>query len=264
MNFQEAYSELKEEFRARVDADHQQWKFESVHLPNTAPNGPVDYILVAMEPSLKGWAKDTADARERIDLGFRNFCGVWQLHFPVSKYLCKDGETYYLTDLAKGAMATVSPGAGNEEKYDAWYPLLEKELGLVAKPDAKIISVGTRVGSFLSKRGLYGHVGTIPHYSGQAAGHRGQEIPGREVEFERFKEELGAIPSWTHRPYHSCDAGHEALEVTPTATEVKLLFDYKVRFERIRQQEQTGWRQQQREWQRRLDARQGECNCEVS
>ena len=110
MNFQEAYSELKEEFRARVDADHQQWKFESVHLPNTAPNGPVDYILVAMEPSLKGWAKDTADARERIDLGFRNFCGVWQLHFPVSKYLCKDGETCYLTDLAKGAMATVSPG----------------------------------------------------------------------------------------------------------------------------------------------------------
>ncbi len=154
-------------------------------------------------------------------------------------------------------MATGSPGAGNEEKYDAWYPLLEKELGLVAKPVAKIISVGSRMDSFLSNRGLYGHVGTIPHYSGQAAGHRGQEISGRGAESERFQEKLGAIPSWTHRPYHSCDARHEALEVTPTATEVKLLFDYKVRFERIRQQEQTGWRQHQREWQRRLDARQG-------
>lgn len=113
------------------------------------------------------------DARKRTELGFRNFCGVWQLHYPVGKYLCKDGETCYLTNLAKAAVGTGFPGAGNEEKYEAWYPLLEKELGLVAKPDAKIISVGGKVGSFLSKKGLYGHVGTIPHYSGQAAGQPG-------------------------------------------------------------------------------------------
>ena len=113
------------------------------------------------------------DARKRTELGFRNFCGVWQLHYPVGKYLCKDGETCYLTNLAKAAVGTGFPGAGNEEKYEAWYPLLEKELGLVAKPDAKIISVGGKAGSFLSKKGLYGHVGTIPHYSGQAAGQPG-------------------------------------------------------------------------------------------
>ena len=254
MNFQEAYGELEEEFRARVDADYKQWGFQSVYLPNTAPKAPVDYVLVAMEPSLRGWAKGIPDAKEKITLGFRNFCGVWQLHYPVSNYLCKDGETYYLTDLAKGAMVTGSPGAGNEDKYESWYPLLEKELGLVAKPDVKIISVGGRVDAFLSKKELYGHVGSIPHYSSQAAGHRGREIPGREDDFERFKEELGAIPSWTHQPYHSCDTGHEGREVTPTPTEVMLLFDYKVRFERVREQEQTGWRQQQRLWQRRLKA----------
>ena len=123
---------------------------------------------------------------------------------------------------------------------------------LVAKPDAKIISVGGRVGSFLLKKGLYGHVGTVPHYSGQAAGHWGHEIPGREREFKRFKSELGGIHSWTHKPYQSCDAGHEYMEVSPTDTQAKLLFDYQVRFKRIRQQERTGWRQQQREWQHRL------------
>lgn len=195
------------------------------------------------------------DARKRTELGFRNFCGVWQLHYPVGKYLCKDGETCYLTNLAKAAVGTGFPGAGNEEKYEAWYPLLEKELGLVAKPDAKIISVGGKVGSFLSKKGLYGHVGTIPHYSGQAAGQPG---PGRYPSGRRSSRGSGRnwepYPVETHKPYRSCDTGHEALEVTPTATEVKMLFDYKVRFERIRQQEQTGWRQQQREWQRRLTA----------
>ena len=222
--------------------------------PTQLPESPVDYVLVAMEPSLRGWARDIPDAREKTCKGFRNFCGVWQLHYPVGKYLCREGETYYLTDLAKGAMDTGSPGAGNEKKYEAWYQLLEKELGLVAKPDAKIISVGGKVGSFLSRRGLYGHVGTIPHYSGQAAGHRGQEIAGKEEKFEKFRAELATIPSWTHKPYYSCDAGHESLEVTPSATEIKLLFDYWVRFERIREQERTGWKQRQREWQRRLAA----------
>ena len=254
MTFEEAYRELEKEFLNRVDADYKELKWASIYLPNTAPQHPVDYVLVAMEPSLRGWAKDFSDARKRIKLGFRNFCGVWQFHYPINRYLCKDGETYYLTDLAKGAMPTGSLGAGNEDKYEAWYPFLERELGLVAKPDAKIISVGGRVGSFLSKKGLYGHVGTILHYSGRAAGQQGQEIPGREEEYQRFRAKLETIPSWTHKPYQSCDTGHEHTEVTPTETQVKLMFDYKVRFERIRQQERTGWRQQQREWQHRLTA----------
>ena len=153
MNFEEAYRQLEDKFRQRVDKDYKQWKFESIFLPNMAPKAPVDYILVAMEPSLNGWAQDIPDAHQKICKGFRNFCGVWLLHFPVSEYLCQEGETYYLTDLAQGAMATNSEGAGSKEKYEAWYPLLEDELGLVAKPDAKIISLGSKVGGFLSEKG---------------------------------------------------------------------------------------------------------------
>ena len=170
MNFNDAYMQLEDEFRERVAEDHRQWKFESVYLPNMAPEAPVDYVLIGMEPSLGTWSgKKEQDinermrkAQEKIDDGFRNFCGVWTLHHPVKEYLCREGEAYYVTDLAKGAMLTSSPGAGDDKKYDAWYPLLEKELGLVAKPDAKIISIGHRVSRFLSEKNVHSHAGTVP------------------------------------------------------------------------------------------------------
>ena len=186
MNFDDAYRQLEDEFRKQVDEDRKRCKYEGIYLPNVAPEAPVDYVLIGMEPSLKGWAKDIPDAQEKTCKGFRNFCSVWQLHFSIGEYLCQEGETCYITDLSKGAMATNSPGAGNRKKYQAWYPLLERELGLVAKPDARIISIGNRVGGFLSEMGLYGHAGTIPHYSGSGVKHFGREIPGREAKYKDF------------------------------------------------------------------------------
>ena len=211
--------------------------------PNLTPKAPVDYVLVAMEPSLKGWAQDIPDAQEKIAKGFRNFCGVWLLHSSISEFPCRDGETYYLTDLAKGAMATSSKGAGSKDKYE-WYPLLEREIALVSKPDVRVISIGSRVGGFLSEKCLDGHAGTIPHYSGSGAVYRGREIPGREKEFEKFAASLVNVPSYLRRPSQSCETGHVPARVTPTASHKKLLFDYKVRFERIR--EKLGWRRWQR------------------
>ena len=252
MNFEEAYRQLKDKFRQRVDKDNKQWKFESIFLPNVAPKAQVDYILVAMEPSLNGWAQDIPDAHQKICKGFRNFCGVWLLHFPVSEYLCQEGETYYLTDLAKGAMATNSEGAGSKEKYETWYPLLEDELGLVAKSDAKIISIGSKVGGFLSGKGLYGHAGTVPHYSGSGTRYFGREIPGREEQYTKFAAELKTIPGYSRKPGHSCEnaTDHVPTTITPSESRKKLLFDYKIRFEHIRKQETSGWRQQQEKWQK--------------
>jgi hypothetical protein len=209
-----------------------------------------------MEPSLGGWAKGKGDAKfeyaqREICKGFRNFCGVWILHHPVRNYLCPDGETYCVTDLAKGAMLTNQKGDESEKKYDEWYPLLEKELGLVAKPHAKIISIGNRVGQFLSKRGLYGHVGTIPHYSGRAARYRGKEITDekRESEYREFAAGIQAVSGCSCSPNHVWERDCESGEVTPTELQKMLMFDYKVRFERIREQETSGWRQQQKNWQ---------------
>ena len=88
-------------------------------------------------------------------------------------------KTCYIIDLSKGATAANSPGAGNRGRYQEWYPPWERELGLVAKLDAKIISIGGQVGGFLSAKGLYRHAGTIPRYSGSCVLHFGREIQER-------------------------------------------------------------------------------------
>ena len=235
MTFEQSYKKLEEEFRRRAKED-EQTGIDSIFLPNILPSGPVDYVLVGMEPSLRGWARDKEDAEKKIEKGFRNFTGVWILHCPVKEYLCRNGETYYITDLAKGAMLTSSPSAGDMQKYERWYPLLEKELGLVAKPDAKIISIGHAVGRFLFEKGLYGHAGTIPHYSAQAARYWGTEIPGRDDEYRDF--EARVVNRADGKPLSDAQK--------------KLWFDYKVRFERIRDQGTSGWRRWQQEWQRQL------------
>ena len=119
MIFEQAYKELEDDFRQRVEKDKQSGR-ESIFLPNIRPTAPVDYVLVGMEPSLGRWARVKGksrleDAQKRIDQGFRNFCAVWILHYPVRTYLCQDGESYYVTDLAKGAMLTNEEGAGSEK-----------------------------------------------------------------------------------------------------------------------------------------------------
>ena len=257
MNFKEAYASLKKELALRVEEDKAHGS-ECIFLPNVEPTGPVDYVLIGMEPSLGGFAKGKGDARiayaqSLIDEGFRNFCGVWILHHPIRKYLCPDGETYYVTDLAKGAMLTNEEGAGSEEKYDEWYPLLEKELGLVAKPDAKIISIGNRVGQFLSKKGLYGHVGTIPHYSGRAARYFGKEITEQNKEsYRKFAAGIQTISGYSCSPNHVWARNCKSDEATPTKSQTRLMFDYKVRFERLREQERSGWKYWQLKWERQM------------
>ena len=216
MSFREHYKRLEVEFSQRVEED-KGLGIESIFLPNIEPTGPVDYVLVGMEPSLGGWADDLDEARKRIDGGFRNYHGVWTLHCPIKHFLCQDGQSYYLTDLAKGAMRTKAPGAGNTDKYERWYPLFEREMSLVAKPDAKIISIGAKAGLFLLGKGTYGHAGMIPHHSATATRYWGREIPGREAEFEEFRAGL-----------------HERPDGTPLSEpQQKLMFDYKIRFERI-------------------------------
>ena len=131
---------------------------------------------------------------------------------------------------------------------------MEKEFGLVAKPDAKIISIGNKVGQFLSKKALYGHVGTIPHYSGRAARYWGKEIAGRDRESEcrEFASGLNVISGFSCSPNHAWEMGREPGKATPTEAQRKLMFDYKIRFKHIREQDKSGWRHWQREWERRM------------
>ena len=78
-------------------------EIDGILLPNIDPEAPLDYILIGMELSLVNWARDRdrdkdpewrrVSPKEKIDQGFRNFCGVWILHRPVRKFLWRKGET---------------------------------------------------------------------------------------------------------------------------------------------------------------------------
>ena len=128
MNFQEAYKQLEDNFRHQVEEDRK-LGIESIFLPNMVPKAPVDYVLIGMEPSLLGFARSLDDAQEKIDRGFRNFCGVWAIHFPVRNYLLLDGETYYVTDLAKGSMPTNSPERAARISTKGGFPCWKRNSG---------------------------------------------------------------------------------------------------------------------------------------
>jgi hypothetical protein len=179
-----AYSALERQMKALAEAEG------DVFLPNPQPQGPVDYVLICMEPSLGGWARNAEDARARVEAAFRNFLSSIEdfiVHFCVRRYLCVAEQRYHITDLSKGAMLVERAGVARTERYDRWYALLEEELKLVSSPGTSFVAVGKLVGAYLTRRGFPRPVTEIIHYSGQAASARIAGIAGREDSFESFK-----------------------------------------------------------------------------
>ena len=249
MTFAQAYRELECKFKARVDLDKHIHGIESVFLSNVEPTGQVDYVLVGMEPGLN--AMDLKTAEKKIDEGtFENWGRYPQentLVFAVWKYLCDEGKTkYYFTDLAHGAMNGKSKGAKarakqDHDKYERWYSLFEEELALVAKPNAKIISIGNTASKFLAEKGLHGHAGMVAHPAPTGLGHAGKEIPAHKECWKQFCRDMET----------QC-TDQFLKEIKNKLAQQKLVFDYMIRFERIRNQGETGWVVGSREWERRL------------
>ena len=244
MSFARAYRELEYKFKARVDLDQHIHGIESVFLPNVKPTGQVDYVLVGMEPGLN--AMDLETAKKKIAVcEFENWGRYPQtntLVFAVWKYLCDEDKTkYYFTDLAHGAMNGKAKGAEDLARYERWYPLFEEELALVANPDAKIISVGHTASKFLTEMGLHGHAGMVAHPAPMGLGKAGKAIPAHKKRWDKFLRDTA-----------SKDTDQFPTKVKKTLAQQKLVFDYMIRFERILNQEETGWVARSREWQGRL------------
>ena len=261
MTFDEAYEELEREFEEEIEREG------SIYLPFIRPKRPVDFVLVGMEPSLGAWAshdllKAPGEACKKRQQGIKNFAWSMEdfiLHYCAREYLCQGTATYYLTDLAKGATLTAEATTNRMARYEQWYPLLQKEIGLVAKPEAKIISIGNVVGSFLSEKALFSHAGTVLHYSSQASRSREFEPSRHPKLYADFSSsvESGHIIKTAKSVLNECkvnsllrDAilGRLRRRDSLTESRKKLMFTYRVRFERIRTQERIGWRC----WQRRF------------
>ena len=246
MTFNEACKELEQAFERQVAKDNKRGLNESIFLPHIRPAGPADFVLVGMEPSLGRWASNRDEARKKIERGFKNF--TWSaedfiLHFCIKNYLCTGGRTYYITDLSKGAMLVREAADQRRERYEKWYPLLKKELQVVAKPGAPIISIGQEAGNFLSKNGLCGHKETILHYSAQTAGHRGEERRNQPNLYDEFSPTVGwqDIEQTVRRVMAE---GEMCLFVDDilkrlrrgsrlTESRKELMFNYKVRFDTL-------------------------------
>lgn len=246
MTFGDEYAALEGDFKRQVEKDNKELGIKSLFLPNIRPEGPVDFVLIAQEPSLGGGGLEKE--REKIKQGDRNFSGSFEdfiLHFCIREYLCKCGKSYHLTDLAKGAMKTDDAGFKPEVRYDRWYPLLEKELRLVAKPGARIISIGRKVEDFLNKKKLARHLGEIPHYALTANKHWGKSIKGWEEAYRKFCAEVEreyierVAEEVLEQGGVGADLKEEKLKRLSrgsglTESRKKLMFDYKVDFESMR------------------------------
>jgi len=179
--------DLEQEFAAAAAVDG------DVYLPNFTPSGPVDAVLIGMEPSLGWWARTPAEAAPKIAAGFRNF--MWSpedfiLHYAARRSLCSAGGTYHVTDISKGAMTVEKAHIDRRARYARWAVLLDKEVRLIAKPGAHIIAIGRNVCSFLERNGVDRDIKSIIHYSAQASAARDAAVIGREAEFRAFSEML--------------------------------------------------------------------------
>lgn len=173
--------------RAQADDDG------DVYLPNPEPDGPVENLLICMEPSLGSWARTKEQAHAKVEAGFRNFLDSIEtaiLHFCVRRYLCRPNERYHITDFSKGAMLVAHAGLNRATRYDRWYELLQEEIALVAAPNARIVAVGKAVSEHLELRNFEPTYTTVVHYSGQAGAARAAKVAGHEREFEDFKDSV--------------------------------------------------------------------------
>ena len=207
----------------------------------------MDYILVAMEPSLGG---DSAQQLSGSSTG-KNFSESLEdfiLHYYVYEYLSGRERTNYLTDLSKGAMSVETASESDDrryERYRRWYSLLLEEIKLVG-PNAPIIPAGNVVRNFLTLQKMP-HLGeVILHYSKSALRYRPrmkQRFPDR---YAKFKDTVGfaVIEDTVKRVMGEAELGPAVHEATLerlqrgsclTDSRKQLMFTYTCQFEAILQ-----------------------------
>ena len=240
--FRSAYRALEQRMKALAEAEG------DFFLPNPEPQGPVEYVLICMEPSLGRWARSAEKARSRVDSGFRNFIFSIEdfiLHFCARRYLCRGLEQrYHITDLSKGAMLVERARIARAKRYDRWYALLEEELELLSSAETGFVAVGKKVSEHLARRGFSKPLTPIIHYSGQAAATRKAGIIGREADYESFKASVSLDELITNAKdvLLQADVPDEIRDETLTRltksrlseSRRQLIFNYKTSFDSLR------------------------------
>ncbi len=191
----DAYWELEIDFQKQVAKDLETIKaeVETVYFPIAIPEEPVDYVFVAMEPSLGG--NTPTELRKRIKHGERLFntsendpTTLPLFIQGIKRFLCGDGQTFLVTDIAKGAMLPSVANIKRNERYLEWYPLLLREIEILAKSTAPVIAVGNKIEAFLKAQGMDREVYKVPHYSRVAVRHWKEKAEAHGERYETFKQ----------------------------------------------------------------------------
>ncbi len=146
---QEQYENLQSQWRQFAIERNRQY------LQYLAPRARVDFVLVGKMTSIdEQHAAETPPGKfpDVPPPGYNLLISMGDLilNYGAHRHLCQSGETYYLTDLGKGAVPPkYAKGKILKEEFTAWYPKLLEELELVAKPDATVVPVGSATGHFL-------------------------------------------------------------------------------------------------------------------
>ena len=182
------------------DALQNQWLEYAIgrghhYLRYLAPRGKVDYVLVAKMTSISEKDAEELDPGElRYPAPHLNLLisiGDLTLNYGAHRYLCKPGETYYLTDLGKCAIPPQqAKGKLEREEFEFWYPKLLEELELVAKPTTTVVAVGRATWNFLQKQSDFPHrlVGPILHWSPQLVGAAQMASTLFPTDWEKFRQ----------------------------------------------------------------------------
>ena len=245
MSFAAQYANLETAFKEQVEKDNFDLDLDpgSKFLPNIHPKGPVDYVLIATEPSFGSvYGRTACD-----EYPSKNFSGSMEefiLHFCLQNYLCKDNRTYYLTCLSKGAMPVRIVTSVRNRRYRMWYPLLERELDLVLKPDGMVIVLGDTVDSFLRMQKSSPIHAKVIHYGKTVAGYR-VKIPRRHPErYSAFAQTVSRtdIEDTARRVMKDAGTSHSETEKIMqrlmngmgfTEARKRLMFTYLCQFEKI-------------------------------
>ena len=207
----DAYGRLEDKFEKQVEDDRKLAKCTlgheyGVYVPNGQPTDRADYVLVAMEPNF-GAKYDIEDLERKKAEGLLGF-QPGDLSEPlglfveaIKLYLCPNGETYWLTDVAKGAMPPAVAKKLNKKTWEGWYPLLLEEIELVGKPGCPVIAIGGQVEGFLGKKNF----GSDPkhslfrvlHFAFMAAGAFKAHMEKDKDGFRQFVDaEVGDCRQW--------------------------------------------------------------------
>ncbi len=175
MEFTAEYEELQERFRRQVAEDrdveelneHQHIWLPMTFFPRLPARGAVETVFIGMYPS-QNWlrekdpARKLIEAQRKVDGGFRiSLSTILDLifHLAIRDFLLRDGQTYYVTDVSKGAMERKDEEMGRADRWPRWYPLLKHEMKIVigdpSAAKARVIPIGVAVTRFLKQRGFH-------------------------------------------------------------------------------------------------------------